>query len=95
MRAHKDSPELTLVHIELITQEVGPVTCTHFIYDVMWTFTSQPALRGKRRAAIRNSNHWGLENTVMIVSKNKNTPNTFSYDLSRVKKMLVSLYWSV
>lgn len=57
LRAHKHSPELALVHIELITQEVGPVTRTRFIYDVTWMFTSHPFLRGKPRAAIRNSNH--------------------------------------
>lgn len=57
LRAHKDSPELTLVNSELITQEVGHVTCTLFIYDVMWTFTSQAFQRGKPKAAIRNSNH--------------------------------------
>lgn len=52
LKAHK---ELTLVHIELITREVGPVTCTHDIYDVMWTFTSQPFLRGEPREVVKNS----------------------------------------
>lgn len=42
-----------LQHIELITQEVGSVTCSPFIYDVMRTFTSRAAMRGKPRAAVR------------------------------------------
>lgn len=84
LRAHKDSPESALVHIGLITQEVGPVTCAHFIYDVMWTFTSEPFLRGKRRAVIRNSNRLSSENVVMMMSKNKNTQNVSSCNLSCV-----------